>query len=168
MPHTNRPVSGASIESAWGAEIHDWTFAPVGTRLESSVTTSCGSSMTQLRLDSAVDDPGGWLDASPLPGNAEAPTGAGGLYLIVVRINTTNGTSGEFTRARIEVNGSSTTVGVAVQAGGSLVQFTMVDFLEVSAGDTFTVSAQKIGAGSNPDVAVGAFAMIRVADSIGA
>jgi hypothetical protein len=167
MTVPTRPVSHASIESVWGQAVHDWTFTPSGTGLYGTAATTCGATMTQVRLDGAIEDPGGWLDASPLPGTAVAPTGSDGLYLLTCRVNTVNGTAGEFTRARIEVNGTPINYFIATNAGGTNIAFSVADVVTVTAGDIFTVSAQRIGSVS-PSVTVNTFYLIRLGDAIGA
>ncbi len=167
MPLPDRPVANTTIDSEWGQAVHDWTFAPTGTWLQSSATTSCGTSFTQLRLDQAIQDPGGWMDASPLPGVAVVPSGADGLYVVICRVVTVSGTAGNATQGLISVNGASLTLGNAVNDGGVAVNFTLSDFLALSAGDQITVSARKIG-GSNPSCTVGSLALFRIGDTVGA
>jgi len=120
--------------------------------------------MTKLDISAADDDPGGWLVAAS--DNVTAPTDSDGLYLLVARLNTVSGTAGEYTRAKIVLNSTDITMGVAVNAGGTNVGFTLTALLAVTAGDAVTIYAQRVGSGS-PTVSVSSLQMVRLGDSYG-
>ncbi len=163
MALPTRPVTHADISTVWGDAIHDWTFTPVGFEVHGSAVT-CGASMTKLDLSAADDDPGGWLVAAS--DAAVAPTGADGLYMCVARLNTVSGTAGEYTRAKVVVNSTDTTGGMAVNAGGTNVSFNLFDIIPITAGDSLTIYAQRVGS-TSPSVSVVSFQMLRVGDSYG-
>jgi len=163
MSLPTRPVSHASIASVWGQAVHDWVFTPVGFEIHGSAVT-CGASMTKLDLSAADDDPGGWLVAAS--DAAVAPTSADGLYLCVARLNTVSGAAGEYTRAKVVLNASDTTGGMAVNAGGTNVSFNLTDIVPITAGDSLTIYAQRVGS-TSPSVSVTSFQMVRIGDSYG-
>jgi hypothetical protein len=166
MSTPTRPVSHAAIESVWGQAVHDYTFTPAGTILHGTVSTTCGATATQIRLDAADSDPGGW-NVATLPGNATAPTGSDGLYIMVARLNTVNGNSAEFTRGFVSINGAVHQTITVPNAGGTNVSFSLVDVIDVTAGDVFTLSAQRIGS-TSVDVTCHSFRLVRIGNGIGA
>lgn len=166
MPLPDRPVSGASIESVWGQEIHDDTFAPKGFSAHGGTAATVGGSYAGVHFDVADDDPGGWLDA---PGDrAEVPTGLEGLYLFIIRFNTVNGTDGDLTLGAIYINGAIVTSASGSNDGGTNVPFPVVDLIELTAGDVIQFKARKRGSGSNPDVTIYSGKIIRIGREFGA
>jgi len=163
MSVPTRPVSHAAIASVWGQAVHDWTFTPLGFEVHGS-GVSCGTSMTKLDISAADDDPGGWLVAAS--DAVVAPTDADGLYLVVARLQTVSGAAGEYTRAKLIVNSSDLSMTVAVNAGGTNVGFTITDIVAVTAGDSFSVYAQRVGS-TSPTVSVASLQMVRIGDSYG-
>src|SRR5687768_12783547 len=106
MPVPTRPVSGAVIGSVWGQQVHDFTFAPAGCIVNGSVVTMLAAeAYRDLPIDAAADDPGGYLDAGNL--RVEVPADGEGLYLIVMRVESDNGASGDLTSIDLRLNGAS-------------------------------------------------------------
>jgi hypothetical protein len=166
MPLPTRPVASATIETDWGQQIHDDTFAPKGFSAHTVTTASVGASFVGVHFDVADDDPGGWLDAAN--DRAVAPTGCEGLYLIVARFNTVDGTDGDQTMFGVYVNGSLVSSGFAVNDGGTNVPGLVVDMYDVAAGDVFQVKARKRGSGANPTVTLTSFKAVRLGREFGA
>jgi hypothetical protein len=94
MTIPTRPVGGAATETNWGQEIHDAVFTPKGARVAGGAASSVDAAYEQLQLNTAVDDPGGWLASDQLT----VPTGAGRMYLYFLLLRTDEGSVGEFTR----------------------------------------------------------------------
>jgi hypothetical protein len=166
MPLPDRPVSHAAIESVWGQAIHDYTFAPSGCEVHGT-TNSGVSTVSKLTLSVADDDPGGYLDAGN--NQVEVPTGGEGLYAVFVRVTSVNGSSGSgrATRGFLRLNGSDVTIATVDNAGGTTVMLTLVAHVVLVAGDILTVYGEKIGSGSNPDVAMDSFVLYRVGAEFG-
>jgi hypothetical protein len=89
MPLPSRPVSGTTIDSEWGQAVHDYTFAPSGCQASGGAVT-VSTSAVQLPIDTAVDDPGGYVDIAG--DRIVIPTGGDGLYNLSLSANT--GSSG--------------------------------------------------------------------------
>jgi hypothetical protein len=161
-----RPTSGASIESEWGQAVHDQTFAPKGTRVNSVTTRTVGTPSIKQNLDVALDDPGGWLDIAN--DQVEVPSGADGLYLGYVTVDAVNGDAGTSLRVSVLLNGTSTWTGVTPNEGGSHVRATVALGGDLSAGDIITVFANMLGSGTNMTVVVTEFLLIRQGEELGA
>lgn len=165
MPDPTRPVDGAATETEWGQAVHDATFTPKGVRVAGGASTSVGNTTTgeQLQLNTAVDDPSGWLASDSLT----VPAGAGGLYAYFVRVQTDNGETDEYTWFHLRVNGANVVSRKIQGEGTTAVVFTVSDLVSLDAGDVINAWASKTG-GVNPDVLVQALALIRLGSEIGA
>lgn len=166
MPLPDRPVSGESIATEWGTEIHDRVLAAKGTWL----TTTGANSVTtieKLNLDTVADDPGGWVE--PANDRAVVPTDAQGLYLLIVDFDTVNGDEGDLTRGKIYLNGSVVANGVADNQGGVHVPFQAVWLGDLVAGDILEVYAETRPTGAaQANVQCVSFRAIRLTDALGA
>ena len=162
MADPTRPVDGAATETEWGQAVHDSVFTPRGTRVAGGAATAVGTTFEQLQLNTAVDDPGGWLASDALT----VPVGAGGLYDYYLDVQTDNGEADERTRVQLRVNGSSVKSFYVSQDGANAVTDDRAGLLELSAGDVITIYAAKTG-GTDPDVLVRSLAIVRRASSIG-
>jgi dihydroxyacid dehydratase/phosphogluconate dehydratase len=65
------------------------------------------------------------------------------------------------------LNGSDVTIATVDNAGGTTVMLTLVAHVVLVAGDILTVYGEKIGSGSNPDVAIDSFVLYRVGAEFG-
>ena len=168
MPLPDRPVSHASIESVWGQQIHDYTFAPAGCHGNGSANVAVGTTLSKMTLGTAVDDPGGFMDVAN--NQIEVPTGGEGLYTLCVSMNTVSGSAGAGfgTRAVVRLNGSAIATGKEDNNGGSNVVFNVPWTGTLSAGDILEVYAQRIGGGTSPTVTINDFTMYRVGAEFGA
>ena len=163
MPDPTRPVSGAPIESEWGGAVHDAVFTPRGTRVAGGASSSVGTTLAQLQLNTAVDDPGGWLASDALT----VPSGGDGLYDTYLDVQTDNGSVGERTRVQLRVNGAGQQAFFIDNNGTTAETEARTFLLPLTAGDVVTVYAAKTG-GLDPDVLVRALAIIRRGSEIGA
>lgn len=163
MTIPTRPVDGAATETEWGQAVHDAVFTPKGARVAGGASSSVGTTLAQLQLNTTVDDPGGWLASDALT----VPVAAGRLYLMSIEAQTDNGSAGERTRIQIRVNG----VGVRtffIDNNGATAETDSRGFIyPLDAGDVITVYAAKTG-GVNPDVLVRSFDVIEMGYEIGA
>ena len=166
MPIPTRPVSHADIATDWGQAIHDDTFAPKGTSLYSVTTRSISTSALGLFLDTADDDPGGWLDSAN--NRAEVPTDLDGLYLITATVDSVNGTAGDFTRIFLLVNGTAIASAIAINEGGTHVTAAIADIVTLTAGDLIALQAQKRGSGSNITAYITKLKIVRLGRELGA
>lgn len=168
MPLPDRPVTGATIESEWGQEIHDYTFAPLGCDVYSATTGSPGSTPGQLALTTATDDPAGFLNAAN--NRLVVPTGGEGLYLVLLKVNSVNGSAGTGygTRALLSVNGTYVATAFEDNNGAVNIVVTVPDFLTLAAGDIITVWVQRRGAGTNPTCNVQSLRLVRLGSEFGA
>lgn len=162
MPDPTRPVAGAPIDTDWGQQVHDRVFQPKGVRCHGD-SQAVGVTPSQLNLNHVDDDPGGWLASDTLT----VPSGAGGLYSYGLRVSTDDGDPGEQTVVNMRVNGSAV-IQIRIDAEGSTAQFGGVgDIIELSAGDTIELWANKTG-GPNHNVIVRSFQFVIIGTSIGA
>ena len=167
MPVPDRPVSGASIESVWGQDIHDRVFAPKGCHVHGSAASNVSTTYAGLQLDTVDSDPGGFLDAANEA--VEIPTGAEGLYLLVVQYRTTTGTDGQSVLCSYALNGTPVNATTIDCLTGVAPQGTVTGIEQLVAGDVFTCQARKLASGgATPDVQVMAFRLVRIGDDYGA
>ena len=168
MPLPDRPVSGASIESVWGQTIHDYTLAPAGCRVHGTTNASVGTSLSKMTLSVADDDPGGYLDAGN--NQVEIPTDGGGLYVAQVDGWSIDGSAGTGfkTRLLLDLNGTFVAAVSEDNNGGTTIYLPITWIYPLVAGDILSVYAQRIGAGTSPDVTVGSFVLVRIGDDFGA
>lgn len=163
MPDPTRPVAGAPIDSAWGQAVHDATFTPRGVRVAGGSSSSVGTTLAQLQLNTATDDPGGWLASDTLT----VPAGEGGLYLFALRLSSDNGSVGEVTRYGLKLNGAQLAFAQLDNDGATAVFGALSGIVDLSAGDTLNAWASKSG-GLNPDVLVRELSLIRLGTVLGA
>lgn len=166
MPDPTRPVAGAPIDTDWGQQIHDRVFTPKGTRVAGGAASSISAvtpSVAQLQLNTAVDDPGGWLSSDTLT----VPVGGAGLYQIFLDVQTDNGSVDDRTYVELRRNGSKAKGFFIEQNGSTAETDDRAFFVSLAAGDTLNVHAGKTG-GLNPDVLVRSLDVIIVASDIGA
>lgn len=144
MPDPTRPVAGAPIDTDWGQQIHDRVFEPRGTRVHAAPGSgsSVGTTFAQLQLDTADDDPGGWLGSDEL----EVPTGAGGLYSYTLRVNV-DGDNNEAVRLEMRVNGSAF-LSERRPLEADVMLFVYPGLVNLSAGDILQVWARASEAGT--------------------
>jgi hypothetical protein len=162
MPPT-RPVDGAATETDWGQAVHDAVFTPRGTRVAGGASTPVGTTFEQLQLNTAVDDPGGWLASDALT----VPVAGGGLYLYSVDVQTDNGEADERTRVQLRLNGTPWLSFFMDNDGTNAVTDGRTGLIALTAGDVITVYAAKTG-GTDPDVLVRSLAFVRHGEEIGA
>ncbi len=167
MALPDRPVSHASIESVWGQQIHDYTFAPAGCNV-SGTAGSVGTSLSKLVLGTATDDPGGYLDVAN--NNIVVPADGGGLYTVSIVFNTVDGSAGSGfgTRGVLQLNSTIVATAKEDNNGGTNVTFNIAWTNVLAAGDILNCWAQRIGGGTNPNVTVNYLNMYRVGAEYGA
>lgn len=168
MTLPTRPTSGTTIDSEWGQAVHDYTFAPAGGSVSGAdVSTEAGSLVPRkLPLDTAVDDPGGWLDASN--DRLEVPAGGAGLYLVRAWVRSDEGASSDETRAYIRVNNVEVSRATEGQEGATAISVVIVDFLELVEGDLIAIWAAQVGTGSRATVGVVSLKWVRLGAEFGA
>ena len=163
MPDPTRPVADAPIDTDWGQQVHDAIFTPKGAMVAGGAATACGTIFEQLQLNTAVDDPGGWLAADALT----VPAGAGGLYDWSVRWSTDNGSVGEVARFLVKVNGNNY-LELRLDSDGTTAVFGgTAGLMVLAAGDVITVWGAKSG-GLDPDILVRELSFVRRASELGA
>jgi hypothetical protein len=136
MPDPTRPVAGAPIDTDWGQQIHDRVFQPKGARTRHNTTQTVGTTFTQLAINTADDDPGGWLSSDTLT----VASGAGGLYAFWIKV-AANDTDTRSFRIEFRVNGTA----YGSQRYSHVGEFQSVSFsglIELSAGDQLEVWAR--------------------------
>lgn len=167
MPAPTRPVTGASIASVWGQAVHDASFAPVGCIVQGGlVSMLSGQAYRTLPLDTAHDDPGGWLDASN--DRLEVPDDAEGLYLIHLYAKSDNGDAGDATGVVLRVNTTELGRSQMQNEGTQDVILTVTTITELSAGDLITVRARQIGTEDDASVQVNRLYVVRLGYEMGA
>lgn len=166
MPLPDRPVDGAEIATEWGQEIHDRVFAPAGCAVHSSGFGAVSTTPTQIDLSVVDEDPGGFVGSDLV----EIPTDRGGLYDVFVRGKTINGSAGSgfATRFILDLNGGTVSTGIASNENAVGVTVPVSWIGTLSAGDQLKVYAQRIGAGTNPDVQVDSMIVLRRGAEFGA
>jgi hypothetical protein len=154
MTLPSRPVTATTIDSEWGQAVHDYTFAPAGGAVSGAdVSTEAGSLVPRkLPLDTAIDDPGGWLDASN--DRLEVPANGAGLYLFRAWVRSDEGSSSDETRVYLRVNNVEVSRVTEGQEGATAISCVLVDFLTLVEGDVIAVWAAQVGTGSRATVGV--------------
>lgn len=158
MPIPTRPINGGGIDTDWGQQVHDDTFSPKGCRLEGSGAVECGTTPEQLPLDTALNDPSGWLDAGS--NSAVVPSDAEGIYAISCRC--VSDESSAATRVLLYQNGVAIARAYEQGAGTSQIQLLLAPIRYLSAGDEFTVFGQRDGSGDDPEVFVAELTFVRL------
>lgn len=163
-----RPVDGAEVATDWGQAVHDYTFAPMGGSVSGSDVTQDAGSLTvkKLPLDTAVDDPAVWLDASN--DRLEVPTGGEGLYLVRVWVRSDEGAAADETRVYIRVNNVEVSRATQGQEGSTAISVILVDFLELVAGDLIAIWTAQVGTGARATVGVVSLKWVRLGAEYGA
>ena len=164
MPAPTRPVAAATIATDWGQAVHDFTFAPIGCRVQGAVT-NIGSTAARVDLSTALDDPGGFLNAGS--DEIEVPADADGLYLLmgVLQIDETD------YRVRLQVflNGAAIVSLLQFGDGASSVSIPLpTDLVELAEGDVLYVQAQRTTGSGNVEVRVLRLSLLRVGYELGA
>jgi hypothetical protein len=167
MPLPSRPVAAAVIETDWGQQVHDFTFAPAGCRVSGNAVTMLGSSADRaLPIDTALNDPGGWAD---LAGNRlVVPTGKGGLYLVTLHVEEDNCPDTAEVRVYLTVNGVFAARATAGGEGATVIPIPITHQRLLVAGDIVAVSAKQFGTGTLASVNIVALAVTRLGDTWGA
>lgn len=161
-----RPADGAATETEWGQQVHDAVFTPRGTRVAGGASSSISAvspTTAQLQLNTAVDDPGGWLASDTLT----VPAGATGIFDVFLDVSTDNGDDDQRTLVVVKKNGSVAKQFFIQQDGTNAVFDGRAWVFDLTAGDTINVWAGKTG-GANPDVLVRSLDIVRRGDEIGA
>lgn len=168
MPLPDRPADAEDIATDWGQEIHDRVFAPKGCLVHGGTVSSNISPVNTLPIDTADDDPGGWMDAAN--DRLVAPPGAEGLYILYCRATSTGGSTGDSVRVLLYVNGSFV-VGTVEQCVTSEQISIMLAgvHLDITAGDVILLKTQKVGTvGAAPTTGITHLSLIRIGDGYGA
>lgn len=154
MPIPDRPVDVAEIETEWGQEIHDRTFAPAGCEVQGATNMSVGTTLSKMGLATVIDDPGGFLDAAN--NQIEIPTDRQGMYTLFAELHSVNGSAGAGfgTRTQIRVNGTAVATAKEDNNGGTIVPYSVSWTGILAAGDQLSFYSQRVGAGTSPDVTV--------------
>lgn len=163
MPPPTRPEDTFPTATEWGQAVHDFVFTPKGVRVAGGAASSVDAAFEQLQLNTAVDDPGGWLASDSLT----VPAGAGRLYEWFMRIRTDEGVVGEDTRWQIRVNTVTVVSGRIANDGSTAVTESVAGLLDLTAGDVINVWAAKTG-GASPDVLVVSLDFVERAYELGA
>lgn len=161
MPDPTRPVADAPIDTDWGQQVHDRVFQPPGVMAHqaSGGASSVGATYEQLGIDTADDDPGGWLGSDEL----EVPTARGGLYDADLLI-AADGDNNEACRVELRVNGTGY-VSPRFPLESTQIMYPISTRILLSAGDIITVWAR---ASATTAVRVESISLILVGTSIGA
>lgn len=162
MPIPTRPVTGAATATPWGQAVHDAVFTPKGVRVAGGASSEVGTVFEQLQLNTAVDDPVGWLASDSLT----VPSQADGLYFVMLDMQTDNGDAGERTRVQLRVNGSAVLAFFIENDDTNAVTDSRTRLVELTAGDVVTVYAAKTG-GLDPDVLVRSLDIIQHGQEMG-
>jgi hypothetical protein len=152
MPVPDIPAPHESIASEWGIDVHGRVFAPKGCRVSGGGSTVTSAGITIQKLDTADDDPGGWLDDAN--DRLVVPAGAEGIYLGTVVASSSGGVDGGQTRLFVYVNGSEVSRTIEDHETGLTVTLTIPIIEELTAGDVITYRAKKYGTGANPTVTI--------------
>jgi uncharacterized protein YdeI (BOF family) len=164
MPLPDRPVANTTIDSEWGQAVHDYTFAPSGCEASGGAVTV--TTNVTLPIDTAVDDPGGYVD---IAGNRLiVPADKDGWYGMSARINSVTGASTTKTRAKFVVNGTAISRATEDNEGGTNYQIAMNTYAQLTAGDIVLIQAEKIGSGTSPSVSIQALIIVRLGAELGA
>lgn len=165
MPLPDRPVDAATIDTDWGQQVHDYTFAPKGCEL-AGTTRTVNTTPDELDISIATDDPGGFMDAGE--NAAIVPTGGEGLYLVCVRMNAVGGDAGTQSRVWLYINDAGFASAVEDNDGGVNVVVALTILVNLSAGDKVEVFGQRRGSGTNPTVHVLQLQLLRMGAEYGA
>lgn len=166
MPLPDRPVAGAEIATDWGQEIHDRVLAPKGVQAHGAAGRTVDTTPAGLDLDTADEDPGGWLVGGDI---VEVPTGAEGLYVINPHYYVTGGTTGQEIVATMALNGPVVTGTSIPCITSASTHGGFTDIRALSAGDQLSFQARKVAAsGADPNVQLLGLSIVRIGNEIGA
>ena len=136
MPDPTRPVAGAPIDTDWGQQVHDRIFEPKGTRTHHNTSQSIGTTFAQLAINTADDDPGGWLSSDTLT----VPSGAAGLYAFWIKV-AANDTDTRSFRIELRLNGAAYG-SQRYDHAGSFISVSFAGLIDLSAGDELELWAR--------------------------
>lgn len=168
MPIPTRPVDGAEIATEWGQYVHDYGFAPAGCNVSGgAVTMAAAAANSILPIDTAIDDPGGYMDAAG--DRVEIPTGGEGLYLIRPFLHFVDAATTDEAVGELLLNGANVgRVGPIESLGATNAPLTGVFFFDLVAGDQFQVRARQVGSGTRGDVSIVSLFLVRMGAELGA
>jgi len=167
MPLPTRPVSMAAIASEWGQQVHDYTFAPAGAICSGgSITAPTADAWATLPIDTAVDDPGGYVDTAN--NRIEIPTDGSGLYAIRCRVSSDDGAATDRSQIRFRVNGTEIHRNTETQEGGDIITLNVSTFADFTVGDLITVQARQVGSGARATLTLTSLEIIRMGFERGA
>ncbi len=167
MPTPTRPVASAVIGTVWGQQTHDYTFAPAGCIVSGAdVVMLAAEAYRTLPLDTADEDPGGYLDAAN--DRVEVPADGAGLYLIVLRIQSDDGAAGDVTSVVLQLNGADIGRTNRENDGPTDVVIDLTVVEPLTTGDQVSVRARQFGSGARADVRVRALTLVRLGAELGA
>lgn len=164
MPDPTRPTAGAPIATDWGQDVHDATFTPQGARVAGGGTVAVGTTLAQCQLNTAVDDPGGWLASDALT----VPSDAAGLYVYSLAVSSSGGDAAGNTRVVVRRNGSEIARAQHEQEGASPVVLNLSDVVDLAAGDVLTVWARNSDGTPAATIEVQRMAVVRLGSVLGA
>ena len=161
MPDPTRPVAGAPVDADWGQQVHDRVFQPPGVRAHQAPggASAVAGTFEQLGIDTADDDPAGWLASDTLT----VPAGRGGLYSLDLLI-AADGDDGEACRVELRVNATGV-ISPRFPLENSQIFYPISSLVDLTAGDDITVWAR---ASASTSVRVAALGLVMVGTSIGA
>lgn len=168
MPVPDRPISLATVDSEWGQQVHDYTFAPAGCRCTGGdVAAPAASAWATLPIDTASEDPGGYVDTS---GNRlEIPDGGAGLYLIIIRAASDDGANTDYAQFRLMINGTEYVRSpIRQQEGATVVSEYLTTSAPLEVGDLLTVQGRQIGSGTRAALSLTNLQIIRLGYELGA
>lgn len=168
MPVPDRPVSLASVDSVWGQQVHDYTFAPAGCRCTGGdVAAPSSDAWATLPIDTASEDPGGYVDTS---GNRlEVPAGGAGLYLVIIRAASDDGDASDFAQFRLMINGAEFVRSpTRPQQGATVVSEYLTTSAPLEVGDLVTVQGRQIGSGTRAALSLTNLQIVRLGFELGA
>jgi len=170
MPLPTRPTAGASIATAWGQDVHDRVFAPKGCKVAGAAFAAFANdgSYRTMALDSATDDPGGWLDAAN--DQLIVPTGAEGLYLITFYATSVSGTANtQRDHVFLERNSTQIARGSAECEGATSIVLSASTVYPLVATDVLKLRSRSTGSGMvGHNGTVVSFTCTRIGDDWGA
>lgn len=168
MPVPDRPIDAAEIATEWGQQVHDYTFAPAGCRCTGGeVAAPSSDAWVTLPIDTASEDPGGYVDTSL--NRLEVPDGGAGLYLVIIRAASDDGAASDFAQFRLMINGAEYVRSpVRQQEGGTVVSEYLTTSAPLEVGDLLTVQGRQIGSGTRADVSLTNLQIVRLGAELGA
>lgn len=169
MAIPTRPVAAAAIATAWGQDVHDRVFAPKGCKVAGASFAAFANDGTYrtMALDSATDDPGGWLDATN--DQLVVPTGAEGLYLITFQATSINGVTTARDHVFLERNGTQIARATTEDEGAVTVVLSASTVYPLVATDVLKLRSRQTGTSlTSHNGTVVSFITVRIGDDWGA